>query len=397
MRRRLITQAAPALLPPTMNRKPAIKSTNWIELVRDLAIVLASLAALLVFIGRSYSATPLDASVRISTWAGDNAFDTASGTIIDTQGGHALVISCGHVFRDSKLANVTVTLHDGRVCQGVVQRWSLNPDLSLISVDTEFPGFIPLAPAGPVHGALTAVGNMLVHTGIVVNAVIGIPPYLVVGVPVKNGCSGGGVFNAEGRLVGVIWGSDANSTYATSLPVIRDFIGKTLPWLTACRWERDACGNWVRICETQPSTFVPPAAPPVAHSLPPSQPSVTQSEFTKVQTSISNINTMVTNLQAQVNAVKGCDCDGTCNRLRDEMNVKIENMATAINNLQAVVSAAESRPPAHETPNYDLIADEVGKRLKHSATITLLDGTKKTQTKPLGEPLEFTQHPKGVK
>jgi hypothetical protein len=42
--------------------------------------------------------------------------------------------------------------------------------------------------------------------------------------------------------------------------------------------------------------------------------------------------------------------------------------------------------------DYDQIATAVAARLTHSATITLLDGTVKTQTRPLNEPLEFIQH-----
>jgi hypothetical protein len=50
--------------------------------------------------------------------------------------------------------------------------------------------------------------------------------------------------------------------------------------------------------------------------------------------------------------------------------------------------------PAGISPqiDYDELAEAVAARLTHSATITLLDGTRKTQTRPLNEPLEFIQH-----
>jgi hypothetical protein len=47
--------------------------------------------------------------------------------------------------------------------------------------------------------------------------------------------------------------------------------------------------------------------------------------------------------------------------------------------------------------NYDEIAPEVGKRLTHSATVQLLDGTIRPQTKPLNEPLELVQRRRGIK
>jgi hypothetical protein len=47
--------------------------------------------------------------------------------------------------------------------------------------------------------------------------------------------------------------------------------------------------------------------------------------------------------------------------------------------------------------DYAKIAEEMAKRLTHSATITLLDGSTKVQTKPLNKPLEFVQQTKGLK
>ncbi len=97
-------------------------------------------------------------------------------------------------------------------------------------------------------------------------------------------------------------------------------------------------------------------------------------------------------LEKQLSQVRECDCNGCCDKLRAELNAKIETLAKS----QVIVSNDVKILQASQ-PNYDTIAAEVQKRLTHSATITMLDGSHKTQTKPLSQPLEFIQHSRGVK
>lgn len=97
-------------------------------------------------------------------------------------------------------------------------------------------------------------------------------------------------------------------------------------------------------------------------------------------------------LEKQLAQVKECDCDGCCDKLRAELNARIETLSQA-----QLLTINDVKVLKESQPNYDAIAAEVQKRLTHSATVTLLDGSHKTQTKPLNEPLEFIQHSRGVK
>lgn len=113
-------------------------------------------------------------------------------------------------------------------------------------------------------------------------------------------------------------------------------------------------------------------------------------------------------------SAKPCDCaekwglQNTVNaRLRTEIdasNKQIADLTTQLATAQqqlsevkqsvSVVQQAPAEPPA---PNYDDLAAEVGKRLKHSAEWHRLDGKIETQTRPLNEPLKFQSERVGIR
>lgn len=82
------------------------------------------------------------------------------------------------------------------------------------------------------------------------------------------------------------------------------------------------------------------------------------------------------------------DAHARIDALEKQLTARIETLAQ----MQVVVNNDVRQIQEAVTPNYDTIAAEVQKRLTHSATVTLLDGTQKTQTQPLSQPLEFIQH-----
>lgn len=371
--------------------------------VRDLVIVAALLALLFALVGQVHSATVLDASVTLRTSDGGGAYSGGSGTVIDARAGHSLVITCGHIFRDARTNQVTVAFRDGRIVTGTLLKWSLNPDLALVDVPVTAPAYAPLASGVViVRQPLSIIGQLIERVGNVLTVDHwGNPPYLTVGVNTADGWSGGGMFNTSGELVGVVWGNAGGEAYAVALPQIRAFVGSLGIRETGCHWEQDNCGRWFRVCDNQPAqqTYAPrpslPSTPqPTSQPTPPAQStsnSITIEQFNEQNTKIENLVKICNSLSTEVGNAKPCNCDDACASVKTELNQKIEVLAAAIQQLQS----KPEKPP--ETPNYDVIAGEVAKRLKHSATITLLDGTKQTQTKPLGEPLEFIQARVGAK
>jgi thiol-disulfide isomerase/thioredoxin len=168
----------------------------------------------------------VDATVRLSI-ADTQGKSTGTGTIIDARQGKALVLTCGHLFRESKGQGVVdVTLFRNGPqgaepigsAQAQVIDFDLDRDLALICFETTSPVAVtPLAPRGsalaveaPVtsvgcgHGAnptpwetrITAVNRYQGHA----NVEAARAP--------EEGRSGGGLFNAAGQLIGVCFAAD---------------------------------------------------------------------------------------------------------------------------------------------------------------------------------------------
>ncbi len=145
-----------------------------------------------------------------------------TGTIVDAQGDEALVLTCGHIFRDSQgKGKVLIDLEGGhgpRQVEGVVISFDLKRDLGLVS----------FRPGGPVEVARIAPGEHQVQSGdrvlnvgcnngdaasvrrshvTSIDKYLGPPNIEVAGMPVE-GRSGGGLFNEQGQLIGVCFAAD---------------------------------------------------------------------------------------------------------------------------------------------------------------------------------------------
>lgn len=155
---------------------------------------------------------------------------TGTGTIVDARSGQALVLTCGHIFRESQgKGRIEVTLFDagpqGPVQRGVVEGtlldYDLQRDLALVSIWIDAPVTVaPIAPATAAARPTEPVTTMGCSGGAdptaqqtrvsSVNRYTGPPNVEVQGAPVE-GRSGGGLFNAAGQVVGVCFASDPGS------------------------------------------------------------------------------------------------------------------------------------------------------------------------------------------
>ncbi len=161
-----------------------------------------------------------------------------TGTVIDCRQGEALILTCGHIFRDSAgKGRVEVDLFGteaGRGIAGQVVSWDLKRDLALVSVFTDAT-LEPVRVGGSDHRvtpgeAVVTVGcnggaEPTIHHSRVtaVDKYLGPPNVQVAGQPVQ-GRSGGGLFSIDGTLVGVCNAADPadNEGLFAALPAIHE-------------------------------------------------------------------------------------------------------------------------------------------------------------------------------
>jgi thiol-disulfide isomerase/thioredoxin len=172
-----------------------------------------------------------------------NGHSFGTGTIIDARSGEALVITCGHLFRDSKgqgpvsVELFTATPDGARVVsqvQGQIVGYNLDRDIGLVSIRPN--GNVRVAPIASTNTIiergerLTSVGcdrgenpTALATRVTNLDRYQGPPNIEASGAPVE-GRSGGGLFNSAGELVGVCFAADyeGNEGLYTALESIHD-------------------------------------------------------------------------------------------------------------------------------------------------------------------------------
>ena len=186
--------------------------------------------------GSSQFDSLIRASVRLRI-EDDNGNSVGSGTIVDARNGEALIITCGHMFRDAvKGGHIWVDLFGPGAPQGVLGKmidYDLNAEIGLISIHTNYPVTAArLAPAGYAvrkgdevisvgcDGGADATPRETHVTSI--NRYVGSPNLQVAFQPVQ-GRSGGGLFTPEGFVVGVCYAADpeAGEGLFAALPALQ--------------------------------------------------------------------------------------------------------------------------------------------------------------------------------
>jgi len=161
-----------------------------------------------------------------------------TGTVIDCRQGEALILTCGHIFRDSQgKGRVEVDLfgNDGpRGVAGQVVSWDLKRDLALVSIFTDAPlEAVRVGSAdrrvAPGESVVTVGCNGGADPTIHHSRITAVDKYLgpanvqVAGQPVQ-GRSGGGLFAIDGTLIGVCNAADPadNEGLFAALPSIHE-------------------------------------------------------------------------------------------------------------------------------------------------------------------------------
>lgn len=157
----------------------------------------------------------------------DRSTAYGTGTIIDVHGDEALVLTCGHIFREMKPdSQLTVDLYNGHSQPTNLpaqlidfQAQEGQPDIGVLSIKLPFTvAPVPLLPKGQTlsngqrafsfgcdHGENpTRRDTQIKH----INRYLGPENVEIAGAPTV-GRSGGGLFDAQGRLVGVCNAADA--------------------------------------------------------------------------------------------------------------------------------------------------------------------------------------------
>ena len=165
------------------------------------------------------------ATVRLKVYDG-SGYGAGTGTIIDTHGDEALVLTCGHLFRENKgQGKIEVDLFVGgqpkTVLGNVVDYDADNRDIALVSIRPGFPvqPVKLLAKGSPIRTGQAAFsfgcdrGDDPSRRDTRITGVDKYNPHLgasnieISGAPI-DGRSGGGLFDDQGRLIGVCNAAD---------------------------------------------------------------------------------------------------------------------------------------------------------------------------------------------
>jgi thiol-disulfide isomerase/thioredoxin len=162
------------------------------------------------------------ASVRLRI-QGNKGQSTGSGTIIDARDGEALILTCGHMFREFEDSGRILVDFFGpgapQQLTGALVSYDLNSDVGLVRVTGDH-RFVAAKVAPP--GYTCRSGDTVVSVGCDngadatprVTQIVSIDRYqhapnLQVAFEPVQGRSGGGLFNREGQLIGVCNAADA--------------------------------------------------------------------------------------------------------------------------------------------------------------------------------------------
>ncbi len=178
------------------------------------------------FRGGAPEQAALAASVRLRV-EDASGFGFGTGTIIDTHDDEALVVTCGHLFRESQgkgrigvelFAPAARAAGKAQPVEGHLIAYDLDRDIALVSIR---PGVAVQAVAIAPPGFSVRKADQVFTVGCdkgadatvrqseitAVNRFLGKPNFSAAGAPI-DGRSGGGLFTADGQLIGVCNAAD---------------------------------------------------------------------------------------------------------------------------------------------------------------------------------------------
>ena len=214
----------PQPMPPSASWPPSSSSPNSLNEPWNPSIPSQPIAAPLKPAAVSDAAL-LAASVRLRIADPDGrSWDVGSGTIVHSRGDEALVLTCGHVFRDSQgKGRIIVELFgvgssEPQQVEGRLVSFDLTRDVGLVAIRT--PGPVAVARLAPPDFRITAgmpVASVGCNNGdpptvrrsqvTSLDKYQGPPNLEVAGQPVQ-GRSGGGLFSSDGYVIGVCNAAD---------------------------------------------------------------------------------------------------------------------------------------------------------------------------------------------
>jgi hypothetical protein len=176
--------------------------------------------------------TPVSSSAHCRITVGDGS--TGSGTLVRRSESLGLVLTCAHLF-DNATGRIIVSFNNGqRFAARLVKRDRTHdlaallirrPDAEPIDVSDEEPSGILSACGYGSDGQLRCFRGSITGAAIAAGAAY---PSLTIAGAARPGDSGGGVLDARGQLVGVVWGQRDGLTYATCGRPVGEFLKRLL-------------------------------------------------------------------------------------------------------------------------------------------------------------------------
>jgi S1-C subfamily serine protease len=206
------------------------------------ALLLAFAGAALVFGGSDYGASADEvagscarSSCRVSNQLPGGIVHAGSGTLVDATADsrHGLVLTCAHLFSEGK-GRITITFPGGACHEAVLS--AIDDDADLAALEIASPQVMPVeySPTFDPRDQLRACGfggdGVFRCVGGAVCGAAESPGQrsLRLAGAVRNGDSGGGVFDSRGRIVAVVWGESGGETYASTGAPLKRFLEQVL-------------------------------------------------------------------------------------------------------------------------------------------------------------------------
>ena len=195
-----------------------------------------------------------------------------SGTLIARSEKAGVIITCHHLFGEG-VGRVVARFSSGKTYQCRIIADDPQADLTLLLIARPESAPVPVAigiDAKDTFWGCGYGGNGLYRCAVgkyVSRAVSQGQESLVISDYVRSGDSGGGMFDSQGRLVAVVWGSTGQETYASYGPQLYRLLDKAAVHYTQCHGGR--CRRPPP--RVGPPIVAPPRRPPQAYPAQPSE------------------------------------------------------------------------------------------------------------------------------